>query len=34
MFRHYKRKSREMRKYTELTENENMTYRSLKSTVC
>lgn len=34
MFRCYKRKSREIRKYAELTENENMTYRSSKSTVC
>lgn len=39
MFRHYKnicqvRKLREIRKYTELTENENIAYQSLKSATC
>lgn len=38
MFKHYKnicqRKSREIRKYSELTENENITYQILKSTAC
>lgn len=38
MFRYHKnifqRKSREIRKHTELTENENTTYQNLKSTAC
>lgn len=38
MFRHYKsmcqKKLREIWKYIELTENENMTYQTSKSTVC
>ena len=38
MFRHYKsicqKKLREIWKYTELIENENMTYQTSKSTVC